>query len=367
MTDQQFEVLPEESDDTVDRVDQIEPKQGRTRDGKVDIDIENATHDRSPQKYPQINLGFCCISATLRAQKPSVYTNRTCVKKTFLAKGLPHVSQLALQNSKDLLKVLRWNEEHDIRLFRVSSEIFAFWSEYELEDLPDFQEISNALRAVGDYAKKHEHRLTYHPGPYVVLGSPRDNVAEKSILELNRHSQVFDLMGFEPSYYNKINIHVKGVYDSKVKAMDRFVARFQRLSEGCKKRLTVENDDTPNAYSIDDLMYLHQKIGIPLVYDRHHQRFCKGDMTDGEAFHAAIQTWPNGIRPIVHWSESQVGRKPLAHSDYVHGPISFFGCEHLVDCHIEAKCKDLALLRYRDEIAKLNESTNKSCLETTHK
>ena len=314
---------------------------------EIDTDPENS-------HYPQINLGYCCSSMTLRALKPSVYTNRTCVKRTFLAKGLPHVSGLALQNVRDLLKVLQWNEEHDIRLFRVSSDMFAFWSEYELEDLPDFEEISSALREVGDYAKEHGHRLTFHPGPYVVLGTPREDVAEKSIIELNRHSQVFDLMGFEPSYYNKCNLHVRGVYDSKIKAMDRFAERFERLSEGCKRRLTVENDDTTNAYSIDDLMYLHDKIGIPLVYDGHHQKFCKGRMTDKEAFHAAIKTWPEDIRPIVHWSESQPGRKPLAHSDYVNGPITFFGCEDLLDCHIESKRKDLALLRYRDEIAKLS-------------
>lgn len=52
-------------------------------------------------------------------------------------------------------------------------------------------------------------------------------------------------MGYEPSYYNKINVHVRGVYDSKIKAMDRFCDRFHQLSEGCRKRLTVENDDTP--------------------------------------------------------------------------------------------------------------------------
>lgn len=313
--------------------------------------VNNESKAESAQ-YPQINLGYCCLTMTLRAQKPSVYTNRTCVKKTFLAKGLAHVSHLALQNVRDLLKVLQWNEEHDIRLFRVSSDMFAFWSQYELEDLPDFEAISAALHEVGDYAKEHKHRLTYHPGPYVVLASPREDVAEKSIIELNRHSQVLDLMGFEPSYYNKCNLHVRGVYDSKIKAMDRFAERFQRLSENCKKRLTVENDDVPNAYSVDDLMYLHDKIGIPIVFDRHHQKFCKGQMTDEEAFHAAIDTWPKDIKPIVHWSESQAGRKPLAHSDYIDGPISFFGCEDRVDCMIEAKCKDFTLLRYRDVIAK---------------
>ncbi len=304
--------------------------------------------------YPQIDLGYACLCETLRAQKPSVYTNRTCVKRTFLAKGLPHVSQLALQNVRDLLKVLQWNEEHSIRLFRVSSDMFAFWSEYELEDLPDFAEISLALREVGDYAKEFKHRLTSHPGPYVVLATPHEEVARKSIIELERHSQLFDLMGFEPSYYTKINIHTRGVYDSKIKAVDRFAERFQKLSENCRKRLTVEQDDIPSAYSIDDLMYLHKKIGIPLCFDYHHQRLCKGKMTDEEAFHAAIKTWPKEIKPIVHYSESQAGRKPLAHSDWVDGPIDFYGCNDLVDCHIESKRKDLALLRYRDEIAQLS-------------
>lgn len=313
-------------------------------------DIDDAAHRA---KYPQINLGYCCLNESLRALKPSVYTNRTMVKKTFLAKGLPYVSQLALANVRDLLKVLQWNEEHSIRLFRVSSDMFAFWSEYELEDLPDFQEIKAALKAVGDYATEHKHRLTSHPGPYVVLASPNEEVARKSLIELERHSQIFDLMGFEPSYYNKCNIHIRAVYDSKIKAMDRFIERFHRLSENCRRRLCVENDDVKSEYSVDDLLYVHERTGIPITFDVHHQSFCKGKMSDEEAFHAAINSWPDGIRPIVHFSQSQEGRKPLAHSDYVDGPISFFGCEDRVDCLVECKKKDLALLRYRDEIAKL--------------
>ena len=298
--------------------------------------------------FPIINLGYCCLNSTLRERKPSVHTNRTCIKKTFVEKGLAHVSRLALQNVTDLSEVIRWNEEHGIRLFRISSDMFPFWSEYALSDLPDYPAICEALRFAGDLARQHDHRLTYHPGPYIVLGTPRDDVATKSIIELDHHSQVLDLMGYEPSYHNKINVHVRGVYDSKIKAMDRFCDRFHRLSEGCRKRLTVENDDPPNAYSVDDLLYLHGKIGIPIVFDIHHARFCRGTMSSEEAFHAAIKTWPPGIRPIVHYSESQEGRKPLAHSDFVDGPIAFYGCEDQVDCHIECKAKDKALLRYRN-------------------
>ena len=53
------------------------------------------------------------------------------------------------------------------------------------------------------------------------------------------------------------------------------------------------------------------------VFDFHHQKFCPGSFTSKQAVHAAVATWPQGIRPVVHWSESQEGRKPHAHSDYV--------------------------------------------------
>ena len=52
---------------------------------------------------------------------------------------------------------------------------------------------------------------------------------------------------------------------------------------------------------------------------------------------------------MVHWSESQRGRKPHAHSDYVKGPIRL--PEDLKDCvdvMIESKCKERALIALRD-------------------
>lgn len=300
--------------------------------------------------YPSINLGYCCLSGTLRERKPSVFTNRSCIKKTFLDKGLSYVSGLALKNVTDLLEIVKWNESQNIRLFRLSSEIFPWWSEYELEELPDAPAIRQMLREVGTYAQQHKHRLTYHPGPYTVLASPSEEVAAKSVKELEQHSKIMDWLGFEPSLYNKINIHVRGVYDGKIKAMDRFIDRWHQLSDNCQKRLTVEVDDVPSAYSVDDLLYLHDRIGIAIVFDRHHVRFCRGEMTEQEAFEAAIATWPAGIRPIVHWSESQSGRKPLAHSDYIEGPVTFWGKEAQVDCHLECKAKDKALLRYREKL-----------------
>ncbi len=53
------------------------------------------------------------------------------------------------------------------------------------------------------------------------------------------------------------------------------------------------------------------------VFDFHHQKFCPGGLTEKQALLAALATWPPGVRPVVHWSESQEGRKPHAHSDYI--------------------------------------------------
>ena len=35
-------------------------------------------------------------------------------------------------------------------------------------------------------------------------------------------------------------------------------------------------------YSVKDLMYIHERIGIPIVFDYHHHKFCTGDLTEQE-------------------------------------------------------------------------------------
>lgn len=206
------------------------------------------------------------------------------------------------------------------------------------------------LQETGDLARKYGHRLTFHPSEFTKIASDRPEVVETSIKELEVHSKIFDLMGFlPPTHYNKINIHVGGVYGDKDATLARFADVFNnRLSANCRARLTVENDDRPSMYSVQDLLKLHDMIRIPIVFDFHHHKFCPGNWTTEEAFRAAIATWPAGVKPIVHWSESQEGRRPHAHSDYVDGPIDLYGLEGQVDVMVEAKAKELAVLRYRE-------------------
>lgn len=290
-------------------------------------------------------LGYACINTELRGQKQTVFCGRNITKKTLENKGWSLIGERALANCRDLLTILKWNESRGIRFFRISSDIFPWMSDYDMYKDPLWSSIQSALKEAGEYAQRHGHRLTFHPSHFIKLGAPNDDLARKSMIELEVHSHILDEMGFtHASPENKINIHVGGMYGDKITTMQRWSQRYLSLSPRCRARVTVENDDVSTAYSVKDLLYLHSLCGVPIVFDFHHHKFCDGNMTKEEALDHAISTWPDGIRPVVHWSESQEGRKPSAHSDYVQGPIITHG--RCVDVMIEAKMKEDALLTY---------------------
>jgi UV DNA damage endonuclease len=297
-----------------------------------------------------MNLGYACINMTLSESKPKITTNRSMVKKTFLQKGLPYASELGLQNARDLFHILKWNNENGINLFRVSSSFFPWASEYEFEELPHYLRIKTLLAGCGNYAQSVGMRLNSHPGPFCVLTSPNPTVVKNTIVDLEIHGKIFDMMGLEKSPYNNINIHCNGVYGDKKSAMDRFCENFELLSDSVKTRLTIENDDKASMYSVKDLMYIHEKIGIPIVFDYHHHQFNTGGLTEEEALKLAMSTWPNGVTPEVHYSESKALHendnkvKPQAHSDYIKQLPELYGMD--VDVMVEAKAKELAILPF---------------------
>lgn len=293
-----------------------------------------------------MNIGYACINMTLGSQKPKITTNRGMIRKTFDAKGLSYVSELVLQNVRDLIQVIKWNEQNGIKFYRMSSEIFPWMSEYDFSELPDYKKICTLLMGAGTLAKKYGQRLTFHPGPFNVLASPNDNVVKKTIVDLNKHSQIMDLMGLSTTPYNKINIHVGGVYGDKASALQRWVDGFKLLDDNTKSRLTIENDDKQSAYTVRDLMFIHQNTGIPIVFDYHHHTCHPDGMTHKEALEMAMSTWPKDITPIVHVSEPRDDKNFRAHHDYVYNKIDSYGYD--IDIMMEAKAKELAVLEYKN-------------------
>ena len=296
-----------------------------------------------------MNLGYACINITLSNQKEKITTNRGMIKKTFLEKGSSYASDLGVKNCRDLLEIINWNHLNGINFFRLSSDIFPWKSQYDFKDLPNYIEISDTLLSAGNLAKLYNQRITAHPGPFNVLSSPNPNVVKNTITDLSIHGEVFDMMGLSSTPYNKINIHCNGVYGDKISAMDRFCKNFNKLPESVKSRLTIENDDKSSMYSVKDLMYIHERIGIPIVFDYHHHKFCTGDLTEEEALKLAASTWGE-IKPVVHYSESKSIHennnllRPQAHSDYINQMPNTYGLD--LDVMVEAKAKELSILPY---------------------
>ena len=294
-----------------------------------------------------MNIGYACINMTIGKK---ITTNRSMVKKTFNAKGLDYVSELALLNAKDIIKILEWNRLNGINFFRLSSSIVPWGDNIDLTQLKDYKEIRSELKKAGDFAKFHNIRITSHPGPFCVLTSPKESVVLATIADLELHGKIFDMMGLSKTPYNKINIHCNGVYGDKKSAMDRFIKNFKRLSKSVQNRLTVENDDKASMYSVKDLMYIHKAIKIPIVFDYHHHQFCTGDLSEEQAVKLAATTWPKDITPVVHYSESKAlhendnKQKPQAHSDYINSLPNTYELD--VDIMVEAKAKELAILPF---------------------
>ena len=304
-----------------------------------------------------MRLGYCCINLSLQPQ--GVTANRGMIKRTFQEKGIPYCGQLALANIKDVLKILEWNVDNGVYVYRMSSDIFPWMSEYRFEDLPNYAEIKVEAQKIGKFALVHDIRLSMHPGQFDVLASPTESIVEKTIWDLDQHARIMDLMELPSSYDAPINIHIGGTYGDKESALQRFCANFKKLAPSTQDRLVVENDDKASQYSVKDLYEgVYLKVGCPITFDHFHHRFCTGGLDADTAARLAASTWDD-ITPLQHFSDSKSLYEDASvinrsHSDWIYTQIPSYGLE--ADIELECKMKDLALLQYRNGIAIVTEN-----------
>jgi UV DNA damage endonuclease len=294
-----------------------------------------------------MRYGYACINLTLAAQK--IVVNRSMMKRTFAEKGIVYASSLALANFIDLEKVIDWNIQNKMLFYRMSSDMVPWMSEYEIADLPDYEAIQQILARCGKKANENGMRLSYHPGPFNVLASNNPQVILKTIKELRQHAEIMDMMHLPATPFSKINIHVGGAYGDKMTALKRFAENYVRLPGTTMKRLTIENDDKINMFSVKDLLWLNEQVNIPVAFDYFHHTFCTGGLSEKEALFAAIKTWPADIVPVVHYSSSRKKYEdplttPAAHADYVYEKVNTYKKE--TDIMFEAKAKELAVMKY---------------------
>jgi UV DNA damage endonuclease len=276
----------------------------------------------------------------------------------------PHLSV-----SMDMLRdILDYLDEIDVRMYRISSDFVPYCTH---PDLPQFHgqiaECRTGLADLGRIARERGIRLSLHPSQYVLLSALDPAINAKGIWDVNSQAELLDAMEQGPEAI--VILHLGGAYGNKDAAMQRFVENYPRLSESGRRRLVIENDET--LYTVQDCLRVHQAIGIPVVFDHQHHLLNPGTLSLGDACRAALATWPAGVMPKVHFSSPKLdsrtvlrGKKEVAappllsqHADYVHpwefasflatvGPAPF-------DVMLEAKMKDAALLKLRDDLTKL--------------
>jgi len=267
--------------------------------------------------------------------------------------------------------VLDYLERSGIDMYRMTASLAPYATH---PDLPQFHrqvdEAREELAGLGARARELDIRLSTHPGQYIVLNSEDPAVRDGAIRDLELQADLFDAMGLGPEAV--VVLHVGGAAGGLEAGMDRFLAGLERLSDRARDRLVIENDD--RTYALSHVLELHRRTGLKVVWDiLHHHCNDPDGIPDREALEAALATWPEGVTPKIHFSspktameerKKRVGRRVerswvlpqlRAHADVI-DPIAFeqFLRETAAgldfDVMIEAKAKDLALLRLRAQL-----------------
>lgn len=237
---------------------------------------------------------------------------RTCLKKNLTNEV---VANLIQHNISSLRNMIEYNIKHSISLLRISSDFIPFASS---ADYPfDWKTyVQKELEDLGSLIRDNHLRVSMHPGQYCVLNSPHENVVNASLLDLDYHTAVLDLMKLDFSH--KIILHIGGVYQDKPASMNRFIHQYHLLSQTIKNRLVLENDE--RSYSILDVYNISQATHAPIVFDLlHHEINPSNDKTTSEWLKACASTWgPLDGNQKIHYSQQAAGKRKGAHSATIH-------------------------------------------------
>jgi UV DNA damage endonuclease len=271
--------------------------------------------------------------------------------------------------------ILDYLSETGISMYRMSSDIAPYVTH---PDLPRFHgqiaESAADLQAVGEKARRLGVRLSMHPGQFIVINSPDPELVRKSAADLLAGAEILDGMGQGPEAV--LVIHVGGSYGDNRSGCDRWVQTFATLPEPVRRRLVLENDDL--RYSACDVLEIHERTGVPLIFD--YQHFCCHNpegLPLEDTVARFLRTWPSGVAPKIHYSspntnfrevdqrDRKTGKVSKAtlppvwtgHADFVN-PFEFVTFMRMVeaagafDVMLEAKAKDLAVIRLRRDLAR---------------
>ncbi len=273
-----------------------------------------------------------------------------------------------------LCETFTYLRKHNIHMYRMSSDMAPYATH---PDMPQFhgmvQESASDLAYVGKLAREADIRLSFHPSQFIVLNSEREDLTRRSMWDLESQADILDRMECGPEA--RLVIHVGGAYGDRVSGCARWCQTWKRLSEPVRRRLVLENDDI--RYSAADVLRIHEETGVALIFDyQHFWCFNPEKLEMLPTIERMLATWPDAQRPKLHYSCARTEMREIkrknrktgavetvlqppiwtGHADY-NNPFETMNFLRLIahldtDIMLEAKAKDLALLRLRGDIAR---------------
>lgn len=319
-----------------------------------------------------VRFGYVAMSTVIKDCSPSkTMTMASFSKLNDREAGLRRLESIARMNLHNTLRLMKHNVGSDIQVYRLTSKLVPLATHPDLQDWNPFDSLAEEFAEVGAYVKKHGLRVSFHPDHFTVLSTPRPEVLESSIRDLQHHTDMLNAMGLPATAKN--NIHIGGAYGDKPLAAKRFCEHFTELPAMLQERITLENDD--KTFNAPETLEVCQQLGLPMVLDIHHQWVNNEGELPWELWPEIQKTWTSPLAlkdvmpgqllpPKIHVSSPRSPSDPRSHADGVEpAPLLAFlkriaPGTPAVDVMIEAKAKDGALFGLMEEFKVLAEAGN---------
>jgi len=303
----------------------------------------------------KIRFGYVANALGLWDASPSktmTFTRYTTLPKSERLDKLKFITAKNLHHTK---RILYYNIAHEIYLYRFSSSLVPLATHPEV--MWDFiTPFRTEWEELGQLIHHFELRPSFHPNQFTLFTSPREEVTLNAVVDMEYHYKMLEAMDVLEK--GIINIHIGGAYGDKEGSLERFHENIKKLPVHVKKQMTLENDD--KTYNIEETLMTCEREQIPMILDYHHYMANQGEVDLSTYLPRIFDTWKStSLIPKVHISSPKSTDAYRSHADFV-------SIEYILpflkmakelnqdfDIMIEAKQKDLAMLRLIEEIASI--------------